>query len=312
MILMASRLDLKFLSIEDAQCDVTNNSRFKFERELGRGGFGVVYKATDRDGTDVAIKVILISKEGSRLSLKEVQQEAKTLMRLRNPYIIDFIDCYTFTSPYNQGFSIVTQYCPGGNLGDYLLRDRPNRAKRLQWCRQLSLGIQFIHGKGIAHRDLKPDNILIDGRAALKIADVGLAKAVWKSGLLAAEQQFDQYMATFAGTRSFIAPEVFSHHYSFECDIFSLGLVFLCIIEAPHSSVARIRAHWGWRTLDLGELYYEIPDSRDKDACSLTKPAHATNCPGEINLINEMCYHDYHRRCSIGHVVTTLEYLCRS
>ena len=86
----------------------------------------------------------------------------------------------------------------------------------------------------MAHRDLKPDNILIDGDGVLKIADVGLAKAVWdiNEGIQGSQDiSFDSYMTTVV-TRVFMALEVFDGHYLRECDI-SLGLVFACIIEAP-------------------------------------------------------------------------------
>ena len=310
MILMASGPNRFQLSISDARRHATDNYRFEFVREVGRGAFGVVYKATDcKNSTVVAIKVI--STTSQDLSLGKAEKEARTLSRLRNPYVIGFIYCYKFTFPRGQGFSIVTRYCSDGSLGNYLLKYRPDRAKRLQWCRQLSLGIQYIHEQGIVHRDLKPDNILIDDDDALKIADVGVAKAVWEiseSSQKSHDSSFDQYMATIEGTLPFMAPEVFNRHYLCECDIFSLGLVFLCIIEAPHSSAVAILARWNKKTFFLGELYHKIPVSRNNAACSLMTLKHATHCEcqSEIRLINEMCHHDYNDRCGIDHVVRTL------
>ncbi|XP_065828254.1 serine/threonine-protein kinase 35-like [Oscarella lobularis] len=313
---------LEYLTKSKAQSYATQNGRYRLERELGRGAFGVVYKATDRNGANVAIKVISVATNRSDLSLlsslqglQDATEEAKTLSKLRNPYVIGFIHYYNFKFPNGRGIGIVTRYCPGGSLGDYLLKDRPDHEKRLQWCRQLSLGIRFIHGRGVAHRDLKPDNILIDGDGVLKIADVGLAKAVWdiNEGIQGSQDiSFDSYMTTVGGTRVFMAPEVFNHHYSFECDVFSLGLVFACIVEAPtqmmggSEAVLMLATYLGSRYC-LGQLYHDISDSRASSACSLMTLQYATQ--GEIRLINEMCYHDYHYRCSIGHVVTTLESL---
>ncbi|XP_065846308.1 serine/threonine-protein kinase 35-like isoform X2 [Oscarella lobularis] len=234
---------LTYLSKIEAQSHATENGRYQLQRELGRGAFGVVYKATDCDGAEVAIKVMSVKTTRSNLSLfsslrglKGAAEEAKTLSKLRNPYVIGFIHYYNFRFPRGRGAGIVTRYCPGGSLGDHLLKYRPDHEKRLRWCRQLSLGIRFIHGRGVAHRDLKPDNILIDGDGVLKIADVGLAKAVWdiNEGIQGSQDvSFDSYMTTVGGTRVFMAPEVFDGHYLRECDIFSLGLVFACIIEAP-------------------------------------------------------------------------------
>ena len=318
------QIGLKYLSLSEAQSYASENGRYKLERELGRGGFGVVYKANARDGTnrDVAIKVISVKTDQSDSSLllslkrlKDANKEAKTLSKLRNPYVIGFIHYYNFKFPNGRGIGIVTRYCPGGSLGDYLLKYRPDHKKRLQWCRQLSLGIRFIHQQRVAHRDLKPDNILIDGDGVLKIADVGLAKAVWdiNEGIQGSQDMsFDSYMTTVGGTRVFMAPEVFTRHYSFECDIFSLGLVFACIIEAPKhmmggsEAVLMFATYRGSRHC-LGELYHKIPDSRASPACSLMTLQYASQ--GETHLINEMCYHDYHHRCSIEHVVKKLESL---
>eukprot|EP00118_Oscarella_pearsei_P010167 m.61290 g.61290 ORF g.61290 m.61290 type:complete len:241 (+) comp34990_c0_seq1:330-1052(+) len=204
---------------------------------------------------------------------------------------------------------MVARFCSGGSLADYLKRvEDIALGERLTWCRQLSLGVLFIHKQGIVHRDLKPDNILVDGDGVLKIADVGLAKAVWDVNQRIQPNPsitFTSYMSTREGTMPFMAPEVFSGHYTEKCDIFSLGMVFACIIENPDRQM--LLAAWRWKEHSLGELYYSCPESRSNAASTLIHYSKAT--AGEVLLIDQMLLYDHHLRSSISYTITTLNTL---
>ncbi|XP_070546100.1 serine/threonine-protein kinase pdik1l-A-like [Ptychodera flava] len=93
--------------------------------------------------------------------------------------------------------------------------------------------MQYSHKKGIVHRDLKPENVLIsieNGKPNAKIADFGIAKIKLSDGDPLPASGVS-YMHTPAGTRLYVAPEVYKSHYKEKADIFSLGLMFCAILE---------------------------------------------------------------------------------
>ena len=129
------------------------------------------------------------------------------------------------------------EYCPGGNLQSHLEGlaaqvKHITEEGRLSWFKQFASALEFIHHKDIAHRDLKPENILIGGDGQLKVADVGIAKTLYDQ--LEAQGSYQKYMETAAGTLPYMAPEVFSEHYTINSDIFSMGLVMFVICELPY------------------------------------------------------------------------------
>ena len=99
----------------------------------------------------------------------------------------------------------------------------------------------------------------------MKLGDFGLAKAIQEV------MGFEYYMNTCAGTPFYMVPEVFDQHYTKACDIFSLGLVFLAIIELPPNHAAYLRPHVQTiiGNISLGRHYRNSIESRDKDPLKL-------------------------------------------
>ena len=132
-------------------------------------------------------------------------------------------------------FAIVMDYCSKGNLQSHLEQlirhhiQSLDFTKKEKWYQQLATALKFIHQQDVVHRDLKPENILVDDAEDLKVANVGLAKA------LCDEQgtSVQEYMQTVAGTPPYMAPEVWEQHYTRSSDVFSLGLVMFVICELP-------------------------------------------------------------------------------
>ncbi|XP_062505586.1 serine/threonine-protein kinase pdik1l-A-like [Corticium candelabrum] len=322
------------LNLRIATAHASAGGRYYYQRELGRGAFGVVFLARDRKrDIDVAVKLIAIPAElqvwdflssalgmgGSRLG--DAQREANLLRMLRHDYVIGYIDSFKFQAASLVGVGIVMRYCPGGNLSSYLVREgKPIEARRLRWCRELAEGMKFLHSNGVTHRDLKPDNILIDSDECLKIADIGLAKAVWDmqenafSGRYAIGMPLNQYLTSVKGTQLFVAPEVFTGHYTNSCDVFSLGLVFISIIEAPcirikgkDEYIVAPFAVWQGSAYAYGPLLNEVYLARHPKPSTLLPNKSASK--GETQLIDQMLLFDPKKRHDMKAVVSTLKFL---
>ena len=187
-------------------------------------------KRTEGRGSVAAIKKISCeSNNDAKMGL----QEAKTLRRATHEYVLKFVDSFV-----SDAFSVylVTEYCEKGSLRDELYRRGPiNWSQRMQWFEQLLEGLEHLHSQGIVHRDLKPENVMLTISNKIKIADFGLAKVLERVNFSRYSVQnvggIVQYMASYCGTKSFMAPEVFNGHYTKMADIFSLGLIFVIIAE---------------------------------------------------------------------------------
>ena len=154
------------------------------EKELGRGGFGAVYRARRaKDQQRVAVKVMLPRAAVDQTSVDKFLREIRSTAALRHPHIVPVLDVGS-----SEGiFYFVMEYCAGRSL-DYLMAAHGGRLS-LELAGPIILqtleGLAFAHEQGIVHRDLKPQNILLSSAThpiLAKIADFGLAKHFAKAG----------------------------------------------------------------------------------------------------------------------------------
>ena len=148
--------------------------RYVIEREVGRGGMAMVHLARDQDsGRQVAIKVMhpqLVRTIGAERFFREMEIAAT----LRHPRIVPLLDsggagdvCY-----------YIMPYLEGGSLFERLERDRRLAvSEALQVARDVAEALEFAHGQGVLHRDIKPDNVMLEGDRAV-VLDFGLARAL--------------------------------------------------------------------------------------------------------------------------------------
>lgn len=191
---------------------------YEIERELGRGGMGVVYQATQTDlNRRVALKMILSGEHASATERDRFLTEAKAVAALQHPGIVQIFEIGEVEGrPY-----IAFEYIGGGTLSAYL-DGQPWPAKpAARIVEALARTVHFAHTRGIVHRDLKPANILLTDKqiksaditaSMLKLTDFGLAKRVERESSWSGDGRFTPvegptHTGAVVGTPSYIAPE---------------------------------------------------------------------------------------------------------
>ncbi|KAL5485018.1 hypothetical protein ACEPAI_7660 [Sanghuangporus weigelae] len=197
------------------------------KQEIGRGGFGVVYKVTKQDMSPlakgqltVAIKCVEKTKTGKGVSNTELTA-LMALAKDRHKNIVAYF------GKFEQLIGRVTyncfefEYIDGGDLFHYMWSffqggyNIPT-ASVAYFARQMLEGLQFIHGKGYAHRDIKPENIMLTRDFVVKITDFGLALNV---------SQVSAQTVGLGGTPPYFPPEVFADNsQSYPGDIWAVGV----------------------------------------------------------------------------------------
>lgn len=163
---------------------------------VGTGAFATVKKAVERNtGKTFAVKII--NKRKVVGNMDGVSRELEVLQKLNHPRIVSLKAFYEDEANYY----MVMEFISGGDLMDFVAaHGAVGEEAGREISRQILEAIQYIHSKGISHRDLKPDNILIeqDDPVLVKITDFGLAKVQGNGSI----------MKTFCGTLAYVAPEV--------------------------------------------------------------------------------------------------------
>jgi serine/threonine-protein kinase len=157
---------------------------YEIIRQLGVGGYGAVYLARrKKDGSPVAVKVMLAKVAVSEHARKKFLHEMEILKSLRHANIVSLLE----SGAIGSAFYFVMEYCDAGDVADLIIR-RGGRVPLDEATRimlQALDGLAYAHGKGIVHRDLKPGNLLLVGNRAdrkVKISDFGLAKNFEQAG----------------------------------------------------------------------------------------------------------------------------------
>ena len=205
---------------------------------LGRGGMASVYRAhhvaLDRD---VAIKVIWPSLAEAPGFLERFQREARAVSRLRHPNILNIYDF----GRQDGTIYMVTELLPGGSLADRLRRPSSLR-DALDVARGVGAALDYAHGQGIMHRDVKPSNILYSADGTPVLADFGIAR-------MSAEAEQLTVQGTLVGTPEYMSPEqAVGREVGTASDLYSLGIVLYQMVNGTppfrfDSAVATLRAH---------------------------------------------------------------------
>ena len=187
---------------------------------IGRGGMGAVYQAR-QPALDriVALKILPARADAGPDFAERFNREARALAKLNHPNIVTV---HEFGQVRGMPFFIM-EYVDGLNLRQLEQAGKLSPREALQIVPQICEALQFAHDNGIVHRDIKPDNILVDKKGRVKIADFGIAKILGT----APETGVPETQGAI-GTPNYMAPEQIERPQSVDhrADIFSLGVVF--------------------------------------------------------------------------------------
>ena len=180
---------------------------------IGTGAFACVYKAI-RDGISYAMKIITKQLVSDPQDQNRLQREIDATAVLHHPNITALVDFFQDDTYYY----LVLEYCPGGSLSEYLSKTPKLRESQAAYIfKQMVEAINYCHQHGVAHRDLKPQNILITSFPDIKLSDFGLCGYM----------RNDTKLKTFCGSPCYSAPEClqgvqYDGHLS---DVWSMGVI---------------------------------------------------------------------------------------
>jgi serine/threonine protein kinase/Tfp pilus assembly protein PilF len=209
------------IEVRDADWRIGN---YQILEEIGRGGMGVIYRARQRHSRRiVAVKRVLSYHSDSRETLARFRREAQAAASLDHPNILPIYE----VSESEDGLPFFSmKFAPGGSLQEVgpALRNDPRQCVAL--VAKIARAVQYAHSRGILHRDLKPGNILLDGRGEPLVSDFGLAK--W----LDTTSDLTRTLTVF-GTPGYIAPEQASGpaaQLKPAADVYSLGAILFDLL----------------------------------------------------------------------------------
>ena len=191
--------------------------RFEIIRELGRGGFGVVYEARDRDlGRQVALKIVRPGR--STVEESNVPREAEAISRLAHPNLVTLFDVgHSDSGPY-----LVFELLRGKTLQERIDDGPLPVQEAVHIAVEVARGLAHAHAEGVVHRDLKPSNVFVTNRGQVKVLDFGMAHAFGRRRVS-------------GGTPAYMAPEQWEDDPEDErTDVFALGVMLFQMLSGEY------------------------------------------------------------------------------
>jgi predicted Ser/Thr protein kinase len=197
--------------IKDHQVELLSEERktavlgkYTLDKELGRGGMGIVYEALDRElGRKVALKTLLLSPNADAVESQQEEdrflREAKLTAKLpKHPNIVSVYEAGIIDGRRYLAMELIE----GRSFGKWRKSGTPTIRRQVEILRDVAVAIHHAHQQGVVHRDLKPENILLDDREQPHVSDFGLAKSVSQDVSLSLTAT-----GTVIGTPSYMSPE---------------------------------------------------------------------------------------------------------
>src|ERR671936_3192195 len=195
---------------------MTLSGRYRLDAQIGAGGMSTVYRAFDTVlERPVAIKLLHREMSADSDQLERFRREARAVAQLSHPHIVGVIDAGEDEGrPY-----IVFEYVEGETLKERIRRmGRLPMDEAIAYAIEIARALDCAHSHNIVHRDVKPQNVLIDSEGSAKVTDFGIARSLRDDGLTADGRVL--------GTTDYVSPEqALGHEVNGQSDLYSLGIV---------------------------------------------------------------------------------------
>src|SRR6476661_918375 len=226
------------------------NGRYRLDAQIGTGGMSTVYRAFDTVlERQVAIKLMHREMSSDSDQLERFRREARAVAQLNHPHIVGVIDAgEDDQTPY-----IVFEYVEGETLKQRIRRlGRLPVPEAVAYAIEVARALDAAHARHIVHRDVKPQNVLIDLEGSAKVTDFGIARTLDEDGLTSDGRVL--------GTTDYVSPEqALGHPVGPQSDIYSLGVVLFEMLtgRVPFSGETPV-------AVAMKHVREEIPDVQIK------------------------------------------------
>lgn len=314
---------MEVVGVREANRWATKDGQYFFQKKLCRGSFGSVMQASYRSHLSemrlqLAIHLVQLP-GGGTIDLANARR-LSSLKHRSLVQVFELYECYEQKptelavqikcAPPPEAIAVVAEYCPSGNLVDYLHNYRLGERTRLRWYQDLAQGLAYLHHHGLFHWELHAGNVWIKDDQ-LKLAGSGLGRIAWeherrsKTSSYRYTDNYSQYVLQLENCRPCLPPEVWQGRYDTYSEIFSLGMLFVLISEAPDEGCHH--AKWANETDFFGRLLHRCRPARTVKPTHLLTPPVSYATAQETNLFNQMLQFEGSMRPDIDVVLKVVQ-----
>ncbi len=228
------------------------SGRYRLEAKLGSGGMSTVYLARDQTlDRQVAVKVMHREMSEQADQLERFRQEARSVAKFSHPNVVSVIDAGEDGHPY-----IVFEYVEGETLKQRISRNGAlDPQEAIAYAIEIARGLSVAHARNMVHRDIKPQNILIDAEGRAKLTDFGISRQLEQDGMTATGRVL--------GTTDYVAPEqAMGRKVDPRTDIYSLGVVLyeMLVGQVPFAADSQVGVAMKHVNEELPDVQRRRPD----------------------------------------------------